>query len=228
MRSIQDVPKNSSLKESSKDQCWFCGSCAKSPCLGLNSCIKWLEIKTLVDYARLPIRYNCPEKLKLDPDIEVPQDIINLFNSIKSEIDSGNNFYIYSSLCRTGKTFWACRLILNYILQVWAGNAFRPRAVFVHVPTYLETKNANRFTKDTDELDDLIDKCDLVVWDDIGATKMTEYEKSVLLVKIDNRLNRQQSNIYTSNLYSEPLLENVEARLATRIWNESTLINLDV
>lgn len=208
--------------------CWFKSVCNKSECTE-KSCIKWLEVQCLLDYASLPERYNSPDKLKLDSSYPVSEKIIDLFNHVEDSVKSGENYYIYSSLCETGKTFWACRLVIKYISSIWAGNAFKPRVVFIHVPTYLHVMSVDRYMKEesTRLTDNLIDTCDLVIWDDIGATRLNEYEKSLLLTKIDGRLNLCKSNIYTSNLNSEGLLEMIDARLASRVWNQSEIIRID-
>ena len=66
--------------------------------------------------------------------------------------------------------------------------------------------------------------CDLVVWDDIGAVKLTEYQYSMLFNYIDARICAGKTNIFTSNANKPLLLENVGGRLFSRIWNLSEII----
>jgi len=66
---------------------------------------------------------------------------------------------------------------------------------------------------------------DVVVWDDIASTKLSDYDIQQLLTLIDARVSEGLSNIYTGNITShEALTKAVGDRLASRIWNLSTLV----
>ena len=53
---------------------------------------------------------------------------------------------------------------------------------------------------------------------------MTDYEHQILFQYIDDRLNAGKSNIYTSNKNREQLEELIGDRLASRVYNCSTVI----
>lgn len=62
---------------------------------------------------------------------------------------------------------------------------------------------------------------DLVIWDDIAATKLGDFDHANLLTYIDQRKLQQLSNIYTGNLSQEQLQDALGNRLASRVWNDS-------
>ena len=67
---------------------------------------------------------------------------------------------------------------------------------------------------------------DLVVWDDIAAGKLTDFDHSNLLTYIDQRKLNGKSNIYTGNLDETELIEGLGNRLKSRVWNDSTVVEL--
>ena len=65
----------------------------------------------------------------------------------------------------------------------------------------------------------------LVVWDDIASTKLSDYDITQLLMFIDQRTLYELSNIYTGNITTkDQLAKCVGNKLASRIWNYSTII----
>lgn len=80
--------------------------------------------------------------------------------------------------------------------------------------------------KDIYHLYEQIKNVDLVIWDDIGVTGATAIELESLYALINHRLTAGRSNIYTGNLDDKELAEFLGPRLASRIWNNSTRIEL--
>ena len=111
---------------------------------------------------------------------------------------------------------------------MWCGNGFKPRGVFINVPNFLRmvTENVMNPTPEFIELKRLIAEVDLVVWDDIGATKLSDYDHKNLLSFIDQRVLSEKSNIYTGNLPGDALPEALGQRLASRVYNESSVVEL--
>ena len=152
----------------------------------------------------------------------------HLLNDIKNDIlrfvNRGESLYIFSEYTGNGKTSWAIKLLLKYFDSIWAGNGFRIRGMFVHVPTMLSK------IKDFDNpllksYKENLSNVDLIIWDDIASTKLSDFDRNQLLMIIDQRVSEGFANIYTGNITSQQALENaVGDRLASRIWNMSTLI----
>jgi DNA replication protein DnaC len=65
---------------------------------------------------------------------------------------------------------------------------------------------------------------DLVIWDDIAATKLGDFDHANLLTYIDQRKLNQLSNIYTGNLPQDQLQDALGNRLSSRVWNDSTVV----
>jgi DNA replication protein DnaC len=155
-----------------------------------------------------------PKSFKLLADIK--DDIVNF-------VDNGESLYIFSEYTGNGKTSWAIKLLLKYFDSIWAGNGFRVRGYFQHVPTLFNV--LKDFSKSHEVLKNTLETVDLVVWDDIAAAKLSDYDIQQLLIIIDSRVSEGLANIFTGNLIShEALQKAVGDRLASRIWHTSTLV----
>ena len=81
----------------------------------------------------------------------------------------------------------------SYFNKIWAGNGFTQRGLFIHVPSFL-TRFKEVINKKDEEFEDMkkqLLEVDLVIWDDIAAGKLSDYDHTNLLTYIDQRkLNR--------------------------------------
>lgn len=97
--------------------------------------------------------------------------------------------------------------------------------VFQSVPELLE-RIRKTFNKDQAETEDQIMtallKCDLLILDDIGAEKLSDWVSDVLFRIIDGRYRRNLPILYTSNLKPSELLDKLGGRIYDRIL-ETTL-----
>ena len=118
----------------------------------------------------------------------------------------------------------AIKLMLKYFDEVWAGNGFKPRGIFVHTPTFLlKTKDFESRDREFMTLRQRLHSVDLVVWDDIASTEVSAYDYSQLLMYIDTRTAEGLSNIYTGNLTDEAMLiKSLGAKLTSRILSNDT------
>ena len=67
--------------------------------------------------------------------------------------------------------------------------------------------------------------CDLVVWDDIGSTYLSNYDNSQLMSYIDQRIFNGKSNIYTGNITSSSVFVSALGdRLYSRIYQNSLVV----
>ena len=116
----------------------------------------------------------------------------------------------------------------QYFNNVWYGNRFRCRGLFIFVPAFLNDvkKNINNPSFEFNDFVKRINIADLVIWDDIGANKLSDFDYTQLLSYIDQRKLNFKSNIYTGNLNREQLLDYVGTRLTSRIWNDSIKVEL--
>lgn len=208
------------------NECWYKDSCKKFPDGCDQTCLRFSEMLFLVESSGLPKAMWNPKSLYAGKDKNSYMALAAVKGDIKKWVEDGNNLYIYSGNTGNGKTSWAVKLMLSYFNKVWAGNGFRPRGVFISVPAFIERIKSS-FSNDDPELEELkqlIMTCDLVVWDDIGAVKLKDFSHSILFTLIDTRINSNLSNIYTSNIVSEKVSDEMGARLASRIVNTANPI----
>ena len=182
------------------------------------ACIRYMEFDYLLKTSNLPLKLQKP--VKLYPE-NCDLKSFNFLNDLKADIldcvEEGIQLYIYSSTCGNGKTSWAVKLLLKYFDEVWNGNGFVTRGIFIHVPTFLNESKNFQNNANFLELKSLCEKVDLVVWDDIAANKLSSYEQNLLISLIDSRQNNQLANIFTSNITLDNLDNNVGQRLASRL-----------
>ena len=182
-------------------------------------------MKYLMDNSNIPKAKQLPQTLTAPKcDIAAFRRLAEIKNNITDFVDCGCNFYIASDRTGNGKTSWAIKLMLKYFDEVWAGNGFRTRALFIHVPSFLlKCKDFSNKDEAFEELKKLLPVVDLVVWDDIASTDVSAYDYSQLLMYIDNRLLNERSNIFTGNYKNRDRLEKrLGMKLASRIWSDTT------
>ena len=181
-------------------------------------------MKYLMDNSGIPKSKQMPQTLIADVDLEKYTLLADIKSDIVEFIADGENLFICSKYTGNGKTSWAIKLMLKYFDEVWAGNGFKVRALFVNVPTLLlQLKNFKNPV--SEEYKKNLMNVDLVVWDEIASTNISNYDYSNLLMYIDYRILNDKSNIFTSNITSASELEKlVGAKLTSRIWNTSRII----
>jgi len=209
-----------------KDKCWYTSVCGKYGSPECNAgCIRYMEMDFLMQNSGIP--RNKQYNVLLTPSKEDVQAFVTLKeikDNIITFVENGESVYIYSHNFGNGKTTWAIKLMQKYFDKVWAGNGFRCRGIFIHVPTFLTKIKEGISQKDEDfeTLKSRLMTVDLVIWDDIAATKLGDFDHANLLTYIDQRKLNQLSNIYTGNLDRDELQEALGNRLASRVWNDST------
>jgi DNA replication protein DnaC len=183
-------------------------------------------MKYLMENSNIPLNRQKPASLDTDIDYEAYCYLANVKAEISSFVSNGNNLYITSKETGNGKSSWAIKLMLKYFDDVWAGNGFKIRGVFIHVPTFLlQLKNFKLVDSAVDMLKSMLPTVDLVIWDDIASTELSNYDNTQLLSYIDQRCLYGKANIYTGNITTlERLQELLGTRLASRVWNCSTIV----
>lgn len=208
-------------------ECWYKNNCKQyhEGC----ACLRYDEMVALFQQSNIPEGRWGKISLTTDVDISQFRRLAEIKRNIKNWVEGGNNLYLYSRNFGNGKTSWAIKLMQSYFNSVWPGNRFRRRGVFFSVPEFIDREHIrmNGDDEEFDELREALVTCDLVVWDDVSAVKLTDYSHSVLLNFIDTRLVNNKCNIFTGNLDGERLGQFAGGRLASRIWNESEIIQFN-
>ncbi|MDD3039731.1 hypothetical protein [Bacteroides sp.] len=163
-----------------------------------------------------------------EQDYQAFVELQEIKKGIVGFVEDGHNLYICSKNFGNGKTSWAVKLLQQYFNEIWAGNGFRVRGIFVNVPTFL-FKIRDGISNSDHEFETLrarIVGVDVVIWDDIAATKLSDYDHANLLTYIDQRIFAGKANIYTGNLVDNSIFTALGNRLASRVYNESRRIEL--
>lgn len=208
-------------------ECWYNQVCSLAPVECRETCVRYAEMLNLMQMSNLPEYRWAPQPLTAcDEDFDAYVQLKQIKQNIRDWVYEGNNLYLYSNTFGNGKTSWAVKLMLAYFDKIWRGNCFRTRGVFISVPEFFDRERL-RINNEDDEFcrirQSLID-CDLVIWDDISAVKMTDYSSATFFNFIDARIMSKKSNIFTGNVSHHRLNELVGGRLASRIWNTSRVI----
>ena len=205
--------------------CWYHNVCNYEYCS--ETCIRYLEMKYLMDNSYIPVKMQLPIKLE---QTEINRLAVKRLDEIKQNINefvqNGNSLFICSSVTGTGKTSSAIKLMLRYFNNIWSGNGFHIRGVFVHVPTLLN--NLKNFDNGlSEDYKNSLIQADLVIWDDLASTALSKYDYAQLLVYLDARVLQGKANIFTSNLCNaKELLPLLGERLLSRSFGSSEVINL--
>lgn len=219
------------------NDCWLKDSCKKFKmepdyCTNDIFCLKLFKINAL--YNKTLLSEKQKQHVVLFPDADgTDYDKFTQLKSVETNIIDfvfkGKSLYLHSSKCGNGKTAWSVRLIQSYIEKIWADSDLSCRALFINVPKFLlalkdSISNPSEYINFIKEN---ILTADLVVWDELGIKNCTQFEFENLLNMINSRIDLGKSNIYTSNLTREELLERVGERLYSRIINLSYDIELN-
>lgn len=184
-----------------------------------------LNDKALISLAnrkRIPLVTDCTNDTNQFKQLQLFE------KKIEELVEEGVNIYIYSSTTGNGKTSWAYRLAEAYISSIWYKCEPTCKVLFIDVPKFLHAIKDNISEKNDYACyikDNVID-ADLVIWDDIATKVMSEFEIENILGYINDRINQQKSNIYTTNISPDILSDKISARLASRIVNLSEVIHL--
>lgn len=214
------------------NKCWYEEVC-DDKCTGCqSSCEQYQEMKYLMEHSGLP--KSKQQAINLYPqecDLQAYKRLKEIKDNIVDFVDSGSNLYICSTYCGNGKTSWAIKLLQSYFNNVWDEQDiyvirynFKVRGLFIHVPTFLsKCKEFKSNDLEFEELKNLIPKVDLIVWDEIAANDLSNYDYNQLLRFIDARSLDEKANIFTGFVTSYGEMDKIlGSRLTSRIWNNRT------
>lgn len=207
-------------------ECWYKDTC-KDDC---DTCAVFFQMKWQMENSGLPKAKQKPIVLKLTEDNEMDTDAFLRLRDIRENIvdfvERGRNLYICSDTTGNGKTSWAIKMLQTYFHYTAVGNYDNLKGMFVSTTELLlRLKDFNNPLSKT-YLDNLRE-VDLVVWDDIAVSGMSQYDFTQLYSIIDARVLAEKSNIFTSNqTTAEGLADFVGSRLVSRIYYTSEIIEL--
>ena len=155
-------------------------------------------------------------------------DMNDEFLALMSEqINAGESVVIFGRVGR-GKTHTAVGLLRNWLLEFGqSGRKYRP-AKFIYYPHFLDEMRQRMDSDrkdDSRQYEDELAHFDLLVVDDLGAERTTEWTKERTTLLIDRRLREGKQTIITTNVMSLGELadrygERTASRLGSYRWKE--------
>ena len=211
------------MENSKFTDCWYVNSC-EDDC---TKCVVYPQMKWQFDNSGLPKAKYQP--IRLSPQVCDKRAFIELADirkDIDLFVDKGKNLYICGANPGNGKTSWAIKMLQTYLMLASDGSIFNLRGMFVSVPDLiLKLKDFNNPI--SNEYKDNLRNVDLLILDDIAVSGLSQYDYVQLFALIDSRILAGKSTIFTSNNATfEDLKDAVGERIASRIWNNSEIIEL--
>lgn len=167
-----------------------------------------LEQWTSSRWQALPPRYE-------NADIEQIDSRISKF--LFSEPAKGRGMYIHGDI-GTGKTYsaWA-------VWKIIKANSIQ--SIMVNVPKLLYDIRESYRSNQKANLDDFI-ACPVLILDDLGSEKVTEWVEESLYILINTRYEQMRRTFFTSNLNLDAIAERVGDRISSRIFEMCDIIEL--
>lgn len=191
-------------------------------------CPAFNQLKFIYNHSNMPEKYKYHMSLMAKNDTKAYYYLKNWMENIIDNIENGRGLFLWSQTKGNGKTAWACK-IMNYYFRLIARTTMSPyRGLFVSVPRFMREIRNNIKNPDSRfmELCKRIEQVDIVVWDDIGCERDTDYVREMLFTYIDSRVGDGLTNIYTSNHKIEELEDEalLGERIVSRILGQCDLV----
>ena len=203
--------------------------CGKTDCEEL--CALCDNASYLLDLGKVGEARRWPDSLILDEKNECDRVSYMNLNELKTDIfdwvKTGQNLFLHSKIPGNGKTTWANKLFLQFVfeysrLMVIKRRAELPDAVvrWVNIPEMFEQfKLEMSGTAIDSTLRKHMMNARLLVMDDLGAEKSSEWAVGQLYLYLNSRLENGFSTIITSNISVDGLLREgyINKRIHSRL-----------
>lgn len=193
-------------------------------------CDAYRLLRALYRMSRLPDRYCYNIPLIPDrEDIRAFETMADYMKNVEENVSAGMGLYIWSDGVGNGKTSWACKIMSHYFRKIAFKSGLENEGLYIYLPTFLDdlrTSYGEAPDPEFTELLSMIRECKLLIVDDIGAEKSSEWVNERLLSIINNRVMKGLSTIYTSNISLSDLGIKMGDRIKSRIVGSTTEIRL--
>jgi len=164
--------------------------------------------------SRIPERYK-----NVSYEKDVPADVKKSFDKMKEE---RKGIYIHGDV-GTGKTHIAYALFAEFPKFKIKSKLYNTTELFYKLRRDFDLPYGEK----DNVYDELLDFGGLVILDDIGAEKPSEWIAEQFYLLINSRYNRMIPTIFTSNLSLSQLSEKIGERVASRIAEMCTVIKIN-
>lgn len=192
-------------------------------------CGAYRVLRALFNLSRMPERYRYTIKLIAENADTKAFDLLNDYKeSVLQKVESGKGLYIWGKSTGTGKTSWACKIMSHYFRKITFNTGLENEGLFIFLPSFLEDLRNSYSDKDPDfeQMLEMLNSCKLLIIDDIGAERVTEWVSERMVSIINRRSSNGLCTIYTSNLSPEQLKEKLGDRIASRVLGGSQIIEI--
>lgn len=195
-------------------KCYASDYCQKDKSSCSDVCGGYRVLRALYNLSRIPERYRYTIALKPEngEDLEAFTVLDNYKNDVLSMVDEGRGLYIWGKSTGNGKTSWACKIMSYFFRKIAFNTGLENEGLYIFLPTFLEDLRDNYDNKDPefDEILRMIKTCRLLIIDDIGAERVTDWVRERMVSIINTRVSNNLTTIYTSNLSPEELRSELE------------------
>lgn len=212
------------MAKQKNSECWYRFTCGDD----CDLCTTFVQMKYQMENSGLPKAKQQPIELFINDanaeDKRAYKELASIRANIVDFVTSGQNLYICSRYTGNGKTSWAIKMLHTYFHYTAEGNYDNLKGMFIST-TDLLLRLKDFSNPVSRKYKDLLENVDLIVWDDIAVSGISQYDFTQLYNLIDSRILAEKSNIFTSNQTTlDGLVKVVGMRLASRIYNTSTII----
>lgn len=141
-------------------------------------------------------------------------------------IESGNSIF-FTGQCGTGKTHLAVALMLLWVQKFKPKHSADYPLFLPAVEFFLEVKSTFDGAGNEKEIIDKYSIVPLLVLDDVGAEKVTEWSRQVFYTLIDRRYRMMKQTIITSNLSLDDISKAIDDRITSRLIEMGKVIELN-
>ena len=210
-------------------RCFAEAYCKKDRSACSELCGGYRVLRALYNLSRIPekYRYNIPLKPER-ADIPAFEALNEYKESVLERVEAGDGLYIWGKSTGSGKTSWACKVMSHYFRKIAFDTGLENEGLYIFLPTFLEDLRDNYDSKDPDfeQVLSMVKSCKLLIIDDIGAERVTEWVRERVVSIINTRVSNNLATIYTSNLSPEELKDELGDRISSRVLGSSKTVEI--
>ena len=173
-------------------KCYASDYCQKDKSSCSDVCGGYRVLRALYNLSRIPERYRYTIALKPEngEDLEAFTTLDNYKNDVLSMVDEGRGLYIWGKSTGNGKTSWACKIMSYFFRKIAFNTGLENEGLYIFLPTFLEDLRDNYDNKDPefDEILRMIKTCRLLIIDDIGSERVTDWVRERMVSIINTRV----------------------------------------
>lgn len=197
------------------------GNISYRPCKRFNAFLVHSKINNLIGQAKIPAAYNRMSFESFNP--KWVKGGSWLLGVAKKAVQPGTSGIYFTGKPGVGKTHLAISILKEWLHEGRAGT-------FVTLPTLMQSLRKGIDDRDLDKRIEIIQNIDLLVLDDFGTEKVTEWTSEQLFIIVNERYINDKKTIVTSNLtmeQAEKRLEGGGERICSRLMGMCDVVAIE-